>query len=107
MNEKKIRYLANRRKKVEEKDLDMVSLKVGSEEIEEHHLEGKKNSEIKEPLCKPCHDYITSKQNSLSVEERKNTHLLAYKSVLGLFELASEHLRAIIEREIQDGKNSD
>ena len=79
-------------------------IKEGSDIIEEHHIQSRKTSDIKTPICLACHNYITDKQNSLSVEQRNNSKLLALKSILSMLELTCEHFRFLIEKEIENGK---
>lgn len=104
MSEKLIRYKANRREKVEDLNKNTEEIKMGSDIVEEHHIQSRKNSEIKIPICLACHNYITDKQNSLSVEQRKNSKLLALKSLLAMLELTCEHFRFLIEKDIEDDK---
>lgn len=106
MNERLLNYKARRRKIIEEKNIDKDKLKHGSDKTEKHHIEGRKNSDEEIPLCLHCHEFITLKQNSLSVKERKNKKILALKSVLSLYELGSEHLRLIIEKELSDNEQN-
>lgn len=108
MSEQLTKYLADRRKKSENTKIDFNKMKKGSEITEEHHVRSRKNGEDTIILCLPCHNYITNKQNSLSVEQRKNSKIMALKSVLAMQELVCEHFRFIIEKEITDEKqNSD
>jgi len=104
MSEKLIRYRANRRERVEDLNKNTAEIKDGSDIVEEHHIQSRKNSEIKIPICLACHNYITDKQNSLSVEQRKDSKLLALKSILAMLELTCEHFRFLIEKEIENDK---
>lgn len=106
MDEEKIKYLAKRRKVIEDNKIDKELLRNPSGKIEQHHPVGIKNLDFIVPLEENVHKYISSKQDSLSVEERKNLKIHAQKSVLAWFEAGCEFLRFIIEREIQDGKGS-
>jgi hypothetical protein len=97
MNEPLTKYLANQGKAIDERKTKKLPIKEGLDKIEKHHIQGKQNSDFEIPLCLACHDFITARQNSLSVEERKNKELMALKSVLGLHELACQHLREIMQ----------
>jgi hypothetical protein len=97
MNEPLTKYLANQGKAIDEIKTKKLPVKDGSNKIEQHHIQGRINSPLEIPLCSACHDFITSRQNSLSVEERKNKELMALKSVIGLNELACQHLREIMQ----------
>ena len=95
MSEPLTKYLANQGKAIDEIKTKKLPIREGSDKIEKHHIHGRINSDSEIPLCKPCHDFITTRQNSLSVEERKNKQLMALKSAIGLNELACQHLREI------------
>lgn len=95
MNEPLTKYRANRGKAIDDIKTKKLPIKEGLNKIEQHHIQGKINSDSEIPLCKPCHDYVSLRQNSLSVDERKNKGIMALKSVIGLFELACQHLREI------------
>ena len=107
MSENKIRYLSDRRKRKESENLSRELLINKSHKKESHHLLGKSYSDIQLPLGENIHKYITLKQNSLSVKERKNQRIMALKSLLSLFETGCDLFRLVIEKEIQDGKNRD
>ena len=49
MSEKLIRYRANRRERVEDLNKNIKEIKDGSDIVEEHHIQSRKNSEIKIP----------------------------------------------------------
>ncbi len=100
MNEELTKYLANRRKQIESTKIKSEDVKKGSDIVEGHHIQSRKNSEVTIPLCLACHNYLTDKQNSLSVEQRKNSKIMALKSLLAMLELVCEHFRFIIEKEI-------
>jgi len=104
MNEELTQYLAKRRKQIESTKIRAEEVKNGSEIVEEHHIQSRRNSKITIPLCLSCHNYLTRKQNSLSVEQRKNSKIMALKSLLALQELVCEHLSFIIEREITNAE---
>ena len=106
-SESKIRYLSDRRKRRESENLSKELLINQSHKRESHHLLGKSYSDIQTPLGENIHKYITLKQNSLSVKERKNQKVMALKSLLSLFETGCDLFRLVIEKEIQDGKNRD
>jgi len=69
---------------------------------EKHHIVGKINSNITVPLCKACHDFITSGQNALSRELRKIALIFALESLASLLELCVQQIRTIIWRLIND-----
>ncbi|HLC86726.1 MAG TPA: hypothetical protein VJH65_00400 [Candidatus Nanoarchaeia archaeon] len=102
MSEQLTKYHANIGKAIEEIKTKKIFIKEGSDKIEKHHIQGRLNSDSEIPLCKPCHDFVTIGQNSLSVDERKNKELMALKSVIGLFELACQHLREIMQVKIEE-----
>lgn len=104
-SENKIRYLSDRRKKKESRNLSKELLTNQTKETESHHILGKSYSDMQIPLEKNIHKYITLKQNSLSVKERKNAKLMALKSLLSWFETGCDLLRLFIEKEIQDEEN--
>jgi hypothetical protein len=109
MNDQLTKYLANRGKAIDEIKTKKLPIREGSDKIEKHHIQGKINSDSEISICLPCHDFITSRQNSLPVGERKNKEIMALKSVIGLFELACQHLREIelkIEELEHDKQNS-
>lgn len=64
-----------------------------NQKIEEHHLVGKINSSITIPICKDCHDVISSWQNTLSPNQRKNTLVMFLESVAGILELLAQTIR--------------
>ena len=99
-----LEYKASRRKIKEEANIDINEFKTGSNKIEQHHVLSKNNSNDTIPLCKCCHDFITLKQNNLSINQRKNKFLLALKSVLSIFELGCKLLRFVIEKRIENEK---
>ena len=66
--------------------------------IELHHIFGKANSSTVIPLCTNCHNCVTSYQNNLSREERKDKLLMALMSLKGLRDLEGEMLGAIINQ---------
>lgn len=101
MNEQLTKYLANRSKAIDEIKAKKKFVKQGSDIVEKHHIQGRINSDSEIPLCLGCHDYITSMQNSLPVEIRKEKRVMALKSILGMSELACQHLREIIQVEIE------
>lgn len=99
-----VEYKAKRRKRIEEIEINKDLFKIGSKDFELHHIISKNNSDIKISLCKFCHNFITTKQNSLSVKERKNKRLLARISARALVELGINFLRILDENDIENGK---
>ena len=102
MNESLTKYLANQGKAIDEIKTKKISVKEGSDKIERHHIQGRQNSDFEIPLCLSCHDFITARQNSLSVEERKNKEIMAFKSVIGLIDLACQQIREIMQIKIEE-----
>ena len=81
------------------KDKTRLNLKFQkSKKIEEHHPIGKANSKATIPFCLHCHDFITSRQNTLSRNQRKNKLRFAIESIASLLELCVKFLRAIAWR---------
>lgn len=102
----KLNYLAKRRTDISHKKLNLNELKKGDEEHEGHHLIARINSDFTVPLCKSCHKFVSDEQDSLPVEYRKNGFIIALKSISGLLRLLAHQIDFIVERFIQNEKNS-
>jgi len=63
------------------------------ERTEFHHLFGQNNSDFGICICKNCHLFISSRQDTLSRADKMNQLLFALESIVGLLELAVAMLR--------------
>ena len=106
MNNNRLNYLAKRRTGISHKNLDIEILKKGSKESEDHHITSRTNSEFMIPLCKSCHEFVSDEQNSIPIVHRKNSFIIAFKSISGLLRLLAHQIDFIVERFIQNDKNS-
>lgn len=57
--------------------------------IEQHHVEGRANSDWTEPLCKNCHFEVTLEQNRLSPKIRSKDASLQNKRAFSLISIGA------------------
>ena len=105
MNE--IKYLSNRRKKIEKLKTEKLDLKKQNQKIENHHLFGKINSPIEIPMLKEYHYFISCYQDSMPVKLRKDKEIMALTSIIGYFDLGIQCLRELRELKIKEKKNEE
>ncbi|WP_445475702.1 HNH endonuclease signature motif containing protein [Methanococcoides methylutens] len=66
-------YKNSIKKQIRERELKICCRICGEDDplvIEQHHIEGRANSDVTIPLCKNCHTKITHEQNALKPEYR-------------------------------------